>query len=80
MIGFREGTTWMWKIMERLVRGDADTKDIDMLWQLTKEVEGHTICALGDASKFPVVSLFTFLSNSFKGTALRRFSYEVSSR
>lgn len=53
----REGTTWMWKIMDRLVRGDADTKDIDMLWQLTKEVEGHTICALGDASAWPIQGL-----------------------
>ena len=45
----REGTGWMWRVMERMVRGEADTSEIDMLLSVTKQVEGHTICALGDA-------------------------------
>lgn len=50
----REGTGWMWRVMERLRTGDADVSEIDMLQQVTKQVEGHTICALGDAAAWPI--------------------------
>ncbi|HEU4651820.1 MAG TPA: NADH-quinone oxidoreductase subunit NuoF, partial [Croceibacterium sp.] len=40
----REGTGWMWRVMERLRTGDAAVEEIDMLQQVTKQVEGHTIC------------------------------------
>jgi NADH-quinone oxidoreductase subunit F len=53
----REGTGWMWRVMERLVTGDAEIDEIDMLEQVTKQVEGHTICALGDAAAWPVQGL-----------------------
>jgi NADH-quinone oxidoreductase subunit F len=53
----REGTGWMWRMMERLVEGNADIEEIDMLWDLTKQVEGHTICALGDAAAWPIQGL-----------------------
>ncbi len=53
----REGTGWMWRIMERLVRGDAEVREIDMLLDITKQVEGHTICALGDAAAWPIQGL-----------------------
>ncbi len=53
----REGTGWMWRVMERLVRGEASVKEIDMLFQVTKQVEGHTICALGDAAAWPIQGL-----------------------
>ncbi|HWJ68836.1 MAG TPA: NADH-quinone oxidoreductase subunit NuoF [Sphingobium sp.] len=53
----REGTGWMWRVMERLVRGDAEVEEIDMLLQVTKQVEGHTICALGDAAAWPIQGL-----------------------
>ncbi|MDB5722543.1 MAG: nuoF, partial [Alphaproteobacteria bacterium] len=53
----REGTGWMWRMMERLVEGNADVGEIDMLWDLTKQVEGHTICALGDAAAWPIQGL-----------------------
>lgn len=53
----REGTGWMWRVMERLVKGEADKKEIDMLWDVTKQVEGHTICALGDAAAWPIQGL-----------------------
>jgi NADH-quinone oxidoreductase subunit F len=46
----REGTGWMWRVMERLRTGDAEVEEIDMLFNVTKQVEGHTICALGDAA------------------------------
>jgi NADH-quinone oxidoreductase subunit F len=53
----REGTGWMWRVMERLRTGDADLSEIDMLQQVTKQVEGHTICALGDAAAWPIQGL-----------------------
>jgi len=53
----REGTGWMWRVMERLRTGDAHVDEIDMLHQVTKQVEGHTICALGDAAAWPIQGL-----------------------
>jgi NADH-quinone oxidoreductase subunit F len=53
----REGTGWMWRVMERLERGDAEKEEIDMLLDVTKQVEGHTICALGDAAAWPIQGL-----------------------
>jgi NADH-quinone oxidoreductase subunit F len=53
----REGTGWMWRVMERLAEGNAEVSDIDMLWDVTKQVEGHTICALGDAAAWPIQGL-----------------------
>ncbi|EMD84271.1 NADH-quinone oxidoreductase subunit NuoF [Pacificimonas flava] len=53
----REGTGWMWRVMERLVTGQAEVEEIDMLHDVTKEVEGHTICALGDAAAWPIQGL-----------------------
>lgn len=53
----REGTGWMWRVMERLVKGEADISEIDMLVEVSTEVEGHTICALGDAAAWPIQGL-----------------------
>jgi NADH-quinone oxidoreductase subunit F len=53
----REGTGWMWRMMERLRTGDAQPAEIDMLQEVTKQVEGHTICALGDAAAWPIQGL-----------------------
>lgn len=53
----REGTGWMWRVMERLRKGDAAIEEIDMLHEMTKQVEGHTICALGDAAAWPIQGL-----------------------
>ena len=53
----REGTGWMWRVMERLVRGDARVEEIDILEEVTRQVEGHTICALGDAAAWPIQGL-----------------------
>ncbi len=53
----REGTGWMWRVMERLASGDAEPHEIDMLLEVTTQVEGHTICALGDAAAWPIQGL-----------------------
>ncbi len=53
----REGTGWMWRMMDRLVRGEAEIYEIETLEQVTRQVEGHTICALGDAAAWPIQGL-----------------------
>ena len=53
----REGTGWMWRMMERLAVGDARIEEIDLLEEVTRQVEGHTICALGDAAAWPIQGL-----------------------
>ncbi len=50
----REGTGWMWRMMDRMVRGEAEIHEIETLEQVTRQVEGHTICALGDAAAWPI--------------------------
>ena len=53
----REGTGWMWRVMERLRDGNAEIGEIDMLEEVTRQIEGHTICALGDAAAWPIQGL-----------------------
>ena len=53
----REGSGWMWRILERMVKGEAEVEEIDLLWDVTKQIEGHTICAFGDAAAWPVQGL-----------------------
>ncbi|HSI39680.1 MAG TPA: NADH-quinone oxidoreductase subunit NuoF [Xanthobacteraceae bacterium] len=53
----REGTGWMWRVMDRMVQGRAQKREIDLLLQVTTQVEGHTICALGDAAAWPIQGL-----------------------
>jgi len=53
----REGTGWMWRMMERIATGNAALHEIDTLEEVTRQVEGHTICALGDAAAWPIQGL-----------------------
>jgi len=53
----REGTGWMMRVMYRMVAGRAEPEEIDTLEQVTRQVEGHTICALGDAAAWPIQGL-----------------------
>ena len=53
----REGTGWMWRVLERMVKGNATPDEIDTLLDVSYEIEGHTICALGDAAAWPVQGL-----------------------
>jgi NADH-quinone oxidoreductase subunit F len=54
----REGTGWMWRVLERMAGGEAEPKEIDTLLDVASQVEGHTICALGDAAAWPIQGLF----------------------
>ena len=64
----REGCGWMWRILERMSDGDATYKEIDLLHDVTKQIEGHTICAFGEGSAWPVQGL------------LRHFRKEIEKR
>lgn len=48
------GVDWMNKVMARFVQGNAQVAEIDALWEISKQIEGHTICALGDGAAWPV--------------------------
>ena len=64
----REGTGWMWRVLERMAKGQAEKREIDLLFDVTKQIEGHTICALGDGAAWPVQGL------------LRHFRHEIEAR
>jgi NADH-quinone oxidoreductase subunit F len=53
----REGMGWMWRLLTRMADGRAQRREIDMLWQVTQQIEGHTICAFGDGAAWPVQGL-----------------------
>ena len=55
----REGTGWMWRVVSRMAEGRAQKREIDMLLEVSKQIEGHTICALGDAAAWPIQGLIT---------------------
>ena len=64
----REGTGWMWRMLERMAKGNASIKEIDLLAEVTKQIEGYTICAFGEGSSWPVQGL------------LRHFRKEIEKR
>ena len=64
----REGTGWMWRVVSRMAEGRAHRREIDMLLEVSKQIEGHTICALGDAAAWPIQGLITH----FRGEIERR--------
>jgi len=64
----REGCGWMWRILERMADGESTYKEIDLLYDVTKQIEGHTICAFGEGSAWPVQGL------------LRHFKKEIEKR
>lgn len=68
----REGTGWLWNIMERLKVGDARMEEIDMLQEITKQIEGHTICALGDAAAWPVQGIIRHFRPELERRILER--------
>ncbi len=53
----REGSGWMYRVLSRLETGQGRIDEIDMLEEVTRQVEGHTICALGDAAAWPIQGL-----------------------
>ena len=74
----REGTGWMMRVMDRLVTGDAAIEEIDMLHEVTKQVEGHTICALGDAAAWPIQGLIRHFRDEIEDRIKARQSGRAS--
>ncbi|MCY4035815.1 MAG: NADH-quinone oxidoreductase subunit NuoF [Hyphomicrobiales bacterium] len=68
----REGTGWMWRVMEKIADGKSSPDEIDTLLDVTKQVEGHTICALGDAAAWPVQGLIRHFRPLMEGRQRRR--------
>jgi NADH-quinone oxidoreductase subunit F len=64
----REGTGWMWRVLTRMADGRAEKREVDMLLDVSYQIEGHTICALGDAAAWPVQGLI----RHFRGEIERR--------
>jgi NADH-quinone oxidoreductase subunit F len=64
----REGTGWLWRVVSRMAEGRAHKREIDILLEVTTQIEGHTICALGDAAAWPVQGL------------IRHFRHEIERR
>ena len=64
----REGMGWMWRVLMRMAEGRAHKREIDMLMEVTQQIEGHTICAFGDGAAWPVQGLL----RHFRGEIERR--------
>ena len=62
----REGTGWLWKILRRFETGAARETDIDLLMDIANNIEGNTICALGDAAAWPVQSMIRRFRDEFE--------------
>ncbi|MFA7632943.1 MAG: NADH-quinone oxidoreductase subunit NuoF [Thiohalomonadaceae bacterium] len=62
----REGTGWLWRMVDRIERGEGRQEDLDMLVQTASQIEWHTICALGDAAAMPVKSFIKHYRDEFQ--------------
>jgi NADH-quinone oxidoreductase subunit F len=62
----REGTGWLYRMLSRIVEGDGKVEDLDKLMDVANKIEGHTICALGDAAAWPVQSFLTQFHHEFE--------------
>ncbi len=68
----REGTGWMWRMLERIGEGDAHIEEIDLLEDVTRRIEGHTICALGDAAAWPIQGLIRHFRDEMEAKILAK--------
>ena len=59
----REGTGWLMRMMDRIYKNGATAEELDLLQEVTKQIEGHTICALGDAAAWPIQGLLKHFRN-----------------
>jgi len=66
----REGTGWMFRMMQKLVKGEISPEQLELLENVTKQIEGHTICALGDAAAWPIQGLI----KNFKPELLKKYN------
>jgi NADH-quinone oxidoreductase subunit F len=62
----REGTGWLYRVLTRIIDGNGRSEDLDMLVDVANKIEGHTICALGDAAAWPVQSFLKHYRHEFQ--------------
>ena len=62
----REGTGWLYRVLTKIVDGHGEMSDLDMLVDVANKIEGHTICALGDAAAWPVQSFLKHFRHEFE--------------
>ena len=62
----REGSGWMWRMLERMAKGEATKDEVDMLGDVTNQIAGHTICAFGEGSSWPVQGLLRHFKNEIE--------------
>jgi len=62
----REGTGWLWRVLDRIVEGRGEMQDIARLEAVANKIEGHTICAFGDAAAWPVQSFLKHFGHEFE--------------
>ena len=70
----REGTGWLWKLLKRFERSEARMSDVDLLMDIANNIEGNTICALGDAAAWPVQSMLRRFRDEFELRTVDRSS------
>lgn len=74
----REGTGWMWRVLERMAKGEAEIAEIDLLLDVSLQIEGHTICALGDGAAWPVQGLIRHFRDEIESRIVGRKSVSVA--
>jgi len=62
----REGTGWLYRVLSKIMQGQGKMSDLDMLVDVANKIEGHTICALGDAAAWPVQSFLKHFRHEFE--------------
>ncbi len=68
----REGTGWLWRMVKRLSEGQGELEDLDKLRSVARNIDGHTICALGAAAATPVVSFLKHFEAEFEHAAVHK--------
>ena len=73
----REGVAWQWRILERMAKGEAEKREIDLLFDVTKQIEGHTICAFGEGAVWPVQGFLRNFRNVIEERIDQRIATEA---
>jgi NADH-quinone oxidoreductase subunit F len=76
----REGTGWMLKILNRILRGEGSVNDLDLLISVANNIEGNTICALGDAAAWPVKFMVERFRDYFEQRVRKEITLSVANK
>ena len=68
----------MWRMLERMRKNEASREEIEMLEDVTKQIEGHTICALGDAAAWPIQGLIRNFRDEIENRIRQKRSWRKS--